>query len=37
MIANDVARTPHLRDRAGSAQAVASLCAQMLALNEPSG
>jgi AcrR family transcriptional regulator len=37
MIANDVARTPHLRDQAGSAQAVASLCAQMLALDEPSG
>jgi AcrR family transcriptional regulator len=34
MIANDVARTPHLRDQAGSAQAVASLCAQMLALGE---
>jgi len=35
MIANDVARTPHLRDQAGSAQAVASLCAQMLGLGNP--
>jgi len=35
MIANDVARTPHLRDQAGSAQAVASLCAQMLDLGNP--
>ena len=33
MIANDVARTPHLRDQTGSAQAVASLCVQMLALS----
>jgi AcrR family transcriptional regulator len=32
MIANDVARTPRLRDLAGSAQAVASLCEQLLAL-----
>jgi AcrR family transcriptional regulator len=35
MIANDVARTPHLRDQAGSAQAVASLGTQMLALRQP--
>jgi AcrR family transcriptional regulator len=37
MIANDVARTSYLRDQAGSAQAVASLCVQMLALHQPSG
>ena len=35
MIANDVARTPRLRDRAGSAQAVAALCEQLLALRQP--
>ena len=32
MIANDVARVPHLRDQAASPQAVAALCDQMLAL-----
>jgi AcrR family transcriptional regulator len=32
MIANDVARVPHLRDQADSPQAVAALCDQMLAL-----
>jgi len=37
MIANDVARTPHLRDQAGSAQAVASLGTQMLALRPALG
>jgi hypothetical protein len=34
MIANDVARTPRLREQAGSAQAVASLCEQMLIRRE---
>jgi AcrR family transcriptional regulator len=32
MIANDVARVPHLRDQTASTQAVAALCDQMLAL-----
>jgi AcrR family transcriptional regulator len=35
MIANDVARIAHLRDQAGSAQAIASLCDQILALTAP--
>jgi AcrR family transcriptional regulator len=34
MIANDVARTPHLRDQAGSTAAVAVLCDQVLDLPE---
>ncbi len=32
MIANDVTRTPHFRDQVASAQAVAALCDQLLAL-----
>lgn len=32
MIANDVARTPHLRDQSGSTPAAAALCDQVLAL-----
>jgi hypothetical protein len=36
MIANDVARIAHLRDQAGSTQAIASLCEQILALAAPS-
>lgn len=32
MIANDVARTPHLRDQIASTQAVAALCNQILVL-----
>lgn len=35
MIANDVARTPGLRDQAGSTQATAALVEQMLALPPP--
>jgi hypothetical protein len=36
MIANDIARIARLRDQAGSTQAVASLCEQILALAIPS-
>ena len=32
MIANDMARTPHLRDQSGSTPAVAALCEQILSL-----
>jgi hypothetical protein len=37
MIANDVARTAHLRDRQGITQAVAALCEQMLVLPDGAG
>ncbi|HEX3490743.1 MAG TPA: hypothetical protein VHU92_15450 [Streptosporangiaceae bacterium] len=35
MIANDIARIPHLRRQVASTQAVAAVCDQMLALAAP--